>query len=197
MSPAIPRSYFPDVIPAYRKPGGYLAVRKDALGVKSPDFNNIVVFKFGPSAVLSFVSPLLGHIPHVVSVCPQSNVRRIAAQLVPNAGMQDELPGWNSFSIGQNPSYAMRGSVVTMPRNPADVDNSVAAPVKAALPVPALAWRTNFNVGPKQGFEVSRKYSRDESLRDSLCSHNSVRLICATLSGEPTPRGHFYFTSCA
>ena len=140
-------------------------------------------------------SSLLNHIVHIVLVGSKLQVRRIAATLISHAGMQDIKASRNVFFMVRNPRDFVRLFNVVLhsvPKSELSVTNG-----KASHPVPAFIRPSFFNLRPESFLKFWRKNLREKFSGDRLGLHRSVRLICDTLSGEPTPRGHFYFTHAA
>lgn len=87
--------------------------------------------------------PSLCPVAHVVLVCSNSQVRRIAARWVV-AGMKDVHAFWHWLVVGEFPRYAMGEQL------PAIIHNgSMPEGVLSSLPFPALVGATNIYAVPK------------------------------------------------
>lgn len=196
MIPCSPRSYFPDVLFGDAKSHSKLLVGEQSSSVQPPEFNNIVTLEYRASITLPLLDSARRHVSHVVKVRPHFQMGGITASFVSNAGVQNPFSCRNISSVRQHPSNSMRGTVHLSVAKAGNSKRSITTCPNTVLPRPTFIWTPLVNFRPKESLKFCRKYSRDNFGRDTLCLHNSVVLICATLSGEPTPRGHFHFSTC-
>lgn len=143
------------------------------------------------SLSVSVASSLINHVLNIIHPVPGSQVGRIAASSTVNARMQNPFVERNMAAVCKHPRQMM-GFKKVLCAIVSKANLSVSSR-NACGPNPAF-FRTVFNYfRPEPLFETLGEYLRQNFGRYNLSLHNSVKLICATLSGEPTPRGHFYF----
>lgn len=163
-------------------------------GVCGSQREDVFVCEFRSRTVFSFsirYASLADHICNILKSCSQSEVRWIAAISLVDTGMENPLIAWNNLLVFNHPRQLMRLEVVLLAKtsNP----NLSIALACACSPNPTFIRTLLFYFGPETILEFIREDLIKQFRKYKLLLHKLVSLICATLSGEPTPRGQFNF----
>lgn len=160
-------------------------------------FDNALIRHFRQIICFSYAnwagsSPLIHCILRVIEICSNSQMIWVTARPVSNARMQYKEAIWNVCFVMGNPRYFV-GREISSPGLSSTSKLAIAFIEKASFPVPAFGFCANVNSRPKSFLNGWREELIKAILRYRLLLHNSVSLICATLSAVRSARGHFYF----
>ena len=170
-------------------------VRKVSRAVTFPYLFDLIRCEFCHSMRFSEMwsvnpSALFIHVGYVIKLSSWLDVIRVATQWV-IARMDQIKPFWNVFFVVGNPGCSVGQSHYKFPSCPSEIYLSVPLVICGCLPFPTSFAFGNFR--PKSSLKLLGEYLRQQFRSDRLRLHNSVRLICATLSAVRSARGHFFF----
>lgn len=179
------------------KAGDFRAIIVSAV-VKITNFTNDILCKNGKTVRLAscfyfVLTALIKHVRSVLLRCSGPQVGWVAAFRMSNARVENMKPVRNVNFVVRNPSNFMCSSRDGFTLSP----NSKSAIPTLGLggqPRPAFIGRFYFHLAPESFLNFWREYLREQFWRYRLPLHNSVVLICATLSAVRSARGHFFYT---
>lgn len=167
--------------------------------MKCSNFNHFFRCEFGITIIFSswrYFASLLYHFSNVFQLSASAKVFGVTAFSICDARVKDQL------------AVLYVSIVFVNQRNPACLKRMrlaqecygefpITPTIKSGSPRPTFIWVSFFNLCPEKLSNVLREYLIQKFGRYRLWPHKLVCLICAALSGEPTPRGQFHFNEAA
>lgn len=145
--------------------------------IKMPDLYYLRFRKFRWST--SFVlTTLAAFFTHVVVMCSNSEMARIAAGPTINTRMKNQHSFGSVRFILNNPRYSVRIESSSPAEQSFYCDLPITIRLDVGIPVPALVWVSYLNVGPESFLKFFREYLRQQFAGYNFRMHNTSCLLC-------------------